>query len=132
MSVGLTGDEFRPADWPLFLELHAFTSEWKRHGLDEKTLAALHESVRRDPNANPVMSGTNGLRKIRFVEFEASRGKRGAYRALYVHFPIHGVVALVAMFGKNEKTNLTQAGRNAAAALIRQLQADLERMAEDE
>jgi hypothetical protein len=79
------------------------------------------------PSRPPVIQGTGGLRKIRFTEPGSGRGKSGAYRVCYAYFPEFGTVALVVIFGKNEKDNLTKADRNAISAVIARYRAELER-----
>lgn len=73
------------------------------------------------PNLHPVVQGTGGLRKIRFAEPGSHRGKRGAYRIGYAYFPDDHTVLLVTVWGKNEKTDLSKADRNAIAAVIEEI-----------
>jgi hypothetical protein len=118
---------FKPEEWPRFVRFPAFTREWERLGLDDAALQALEMEILKGPGRAPVIQGTGGLRKIRYNEPESSRGKRGAYRVCYVLFPEFGTIALVAVFDKAEKDNLTKADRNAIAAIIRAYRAELER-----
>ena len=78
-------------------------------------------------HCSPVVRGTGGLRKLRFVEPGAARGKSGAFRVCYAVFPEFGTVALAVVFGKNEKDDLTTADRDAVAAIIRAYRVELER-----
>lgn len=70
------------------------------------------------PDRFPVVPGTPGLRKIRFADSRSNRGKRGSYRAYFGYFPDHGIVVLFTLYGKNEKSDLTAAGRKAATAIM--------------
>ena len=58
---------------------------------------------------------------------DTKRGKRGAYRVCYVYFPEFGTIALVAIFGKTEKSDLTQADQRAIAAMIKDYQTEVQR-----
>ena len=120
-------EPFRPEEWPRFVRFPAFTRDWERLGPDDAALRALELEILADPGRPPVIRGTGGLRKLRFTEPGSGRGKSGAYRACYVGFPEFGTVALVVVFGKNEKDDLTRADRNAIAAVIRAYRAELER-----
>ncbi len=120
-------DPFKPEEWLRFVRFPAFTRDWERLGLDEAALGALEIEILKDPGHAPVIRGTGGLRKLRFAGPGTGRGKRGAYRVCYVAFLEFGTVALVVVFGKNEKDNLTPADRNAIAAMIDAYRAELER-----
>ena len=120
-------DPFKPEEWLRFVRFPAFTRDWERLGLDDTALQALETEILRDPTRPPVIRGTGGLRKIRFAAPGSGRGRSGAYRVCYVDFPEFGTVALVVVFGKNEKDNLTPADRKAIAAAIQAYRAELER-----
>jgi hypothetical protein len=124
---GNPADPFRPEEWPRFVRFPAFTRDWDHLGLDDAALRALEIKILKAPGKPPVIRGTGGLRKIRFTEPGSGRGKSGAYRVCYVHFPEFGTVALVVIFGKNEKDNLTKADRTAISAAIARFRAELER-----
>jgi len=56
----------------------------------------------------------------------SNQGKSGAFRVCYVDFEEHGVVVLITIFGKNEKSNLSSADRNGIASVIRDIEHDLD------
>lgn len=120
-------EPFDPEDWPRFVRFPAFTREWERFGLTDTALRALEVEILKDPTRAPVIRGTGGLRKVRFVEPGARRGKSGAYRVCYAVFPEFGTVALAVVFGKNEKDTLTAADRKAIAEVLRAYRDELER-----
>jgi hypothetical protein len=60
-----------------------------------------------NPEAGDVVSGTGGLRKMRFGRMADQIGKRKGIRVCYVYFKEHWTVLLVAAYDKNEKDNLT-------------------------
>jgi mRNA-degrading endonuclease RelE of RelBE toxin-antitoxin system len=118
---------FRPEDGPRFVCFPAFTRDWEQLGLDDAALRALEREIRKGPDRTPVIQGTGGLRKIRFAEPGSGRGKRGAYRVCYVVYQEFGTIALIAVFGKAEKSDLTQVDRRAIAVMIKSYRAELER-----
>jgi hypothetical protein len=119
-------EPFDPEDWPRFVRFPTFTCDWERFGLTDAALRALEVEILKDPHRAPVIRGTGGLRKVRFVEPGAGRGKSGAYRVCYAVFPEFGTVALAVVFGKNEKDNLTAADRKAIAEVLRAYRDELE------
>ena len=68
--------------------------------------------------SQPVISGTGGMRKIRFASSGSSQGKRSAFRVCYCLFPDHGIVLLTTVYGKNEKADLTAKDRAAIGQVI--------------
>ena len=111
--------EFKPSEWPTFIHLDLFDEEWKGLGLGDADLRELQEVILSGPDRSPVVRGLEGLRKIRFAPAGYGRGKRGAYRVGYVQLPEFGFILLVTVWGKNDRSDLTAADRNAIAALIK-------------
>ncbi len=58
------------------------------------------------------MSGTGGMRKMRLSAASSSRGKSGGVRVVYL--VVDATVYVVAVFAKNDKSNLTKAEQNEA------------------
>jgi hypothetical protein len=97
-----------PEDFLHFVELDEFADDWERLGLDvESDLWDLQMEIMAGPGAVPVVSGTGGLRKMRFSPSSWHRGKSGAVRVCFAYFPSHWTVLLVMAYGKGEKESLT-------------------------
>jgi hypothetical protein len=75
----------------------------------------LTERLSRDPEAGDVMKGTGGMRQLRFRT--GGRGKSGSVRVVYYYYNTSVPIFLLRVYAKNEKTNLTQAERNALRGL---------------
>lgn len=73
-----------------------------------------------NPQAAPVVSGTDGLRKMRFSPATWSTGKSGALRICYVYFSEFSQVYLLTAYPKNEKSDLTAEDKVVIQALIRE------------
>ncbi|APW58715.1 hypothetical protein [Paludisphaera borealis] len=118
--------EFDPERWLRFVRFPAFTRDWDRLGLSGEDLRQLELVILENPTRPPVVQGTGGLRKIRFAGRGSARGKSGAYRVCYVVYPDFGVIALVVVFGKKEKDDLSPADRRAVAVVIGAFREELE------
>lgn len=92
-----------------FIQLSAFSSNWKRMKLSDDDLRALESAIAEAPANAPVMRGTGGLRKIRFAPHDLSAGKSTGARVCYAYFAEFGLVYLCAVFPKNAKGNLSAA-----------------------
>ena len=81
---------------------------------DEKR--ELIDYLAENPLAGDEISGTGGVRKIRFGA--SGRGKRGGVRVIYFYggerLPIYALLA----YSKSDKTDLSPAERRAVAALV--------------
>ena len=73
--------------------------------------AALEFSLAKEPDAHPVIPGLNGVRKARWAT--RGGGKRGGVRVIYFHAVTADVVALIAIYRKNKKEDLSDAEKKA-------------------
>ena len=92
-------------------------------GLNDDDLKRLQEELLADPKIGAVMSGTGGVRKMRFA-FE-QKGKSGSARVIYVDFEIYEKIFLITAYPKNEKDNLTDAEKNEIKQMIQALENQL-------
>ena len=109
-----------------FTELPRFTATCRREGWTDDDLSALQQSLIADPHAGAVVRGAGGLRKVRFSPAGSGRGKSGAYRVGYVHFPAYETVVLIALFAKADRANFTAQERSAIGRLVRLLETEVE------
>ena len=87
--------------------------------LSEREKEDLINYLAERPGAGTLLQGTGGIRKLRWAR--AGRGKSGSVRVVYY---FHGELMplyLLAVFGKNEKTNLSKEERNALARSVKEL-----------
>ncbi|MGE6608794.1 type II toxin-antitoxin system RelE/ParE family toxin [Halomonas sp. NPDC076908] len=68
------------------------------------------------PDAGDVMVGTGGLRKIRVAA--KGHGKRGGARIIYYHFVSASQIAMLMIYSKNEREDLTDEQRRMLNAII--------------
>jgi hypothetical protein len=110
-----------------FIQLTAFRVNWKRLGLTDADMRALEIAILENPAGPPIMSGTGGLRKIRFSGESSASGKSGGARVCYVYFRQFELVYFCAVFPKNEKANLSKEEKNAYRQLMIQFEQYLAR-----
>jgi len=95
-----------PEDLLHFVYLDEFKDDWKSNYSgddDELNLWALEILIMSDREGPPVVSGTGGLRKIRFAPADKGKGKSGGIRVCYAYFPEYHIVS----YPKNRKDNLS-------------------------
>ncbi len=81
--------------------------------------ATIIDTVSTEPRCGVVIPGTGGVRKLRVAA--SGRGKRGGARVIYLFGGDNVPVFLLAVFAKNEKSDLSQAERNSLARMTAEL-----------
>jgi hypothetical protein len=72
-----------------------------------------------DPIAGDVIKGTNGLRKVRLPL--SGRGSRGGGRVIYFQVVAPATVLLLALYAKNEQSDLDDDDKRALGFLRRKM-----------
>lgn len=103
-----------------FIQTQEFVRNWERLSLQDQDLRRLELEILKNPKAGKVISGTGGLRKLRFAH--DNKGKSGSVRVCYVDFVEKETVYLITLYPKSEKDNLTRAERNNISKLIQMLE----------
>jgi hypothetical protein len=67
-----------------------------------------------------------------FASEDLDRGASGGYRVFYAVFRKYGKVVLVTLFPKNVQANLSKAGENLVAQLLREIEEELEQISREE
>lgn len=91
----------------------------------EAERATIIDMVSDDPQCGVVISGTGGVRKLRVPA--SGRGKRGGARVIYLFGGVDVPIFLMAVFAKNERSDLTQAERNELAKVTTAMLRDYRR-----
>ena len=100
-----------------FVETSVFTKQIDKLASLE-TLLELQNDLVKDPTKGNVIAGTNGARKARIGDKEKNRGKRGAFRYIYVYLDKASIIYLLVFYGKNEKDDLSKDEQKQIAALV--------------
>ena len=87
--------------------------------LDDDEQTNLVSFLAHNPTAGDVIKGTGGVRKIRWAR--EGRGKRGGLRVIYFFHSLEIPLFALAIFAKNEKTDISQSDRN----ILKRLTAEL-------
>ena len=80
---------------------------------------AIVDTVSAEPRSGVVIPGTGGVRKLRIAA--SGRGKRGGARVIYLFGGDDVPLFLLALFAKNEKSDLSQMERNKLARITAEL-----------
>ena len=82
-------------------------------------LAAIIDFLAFNPEAGDVIPGTGGIRKVRIAA--SGRGKRGGARVIYYYHSATIPLYALAVYAKNEKSDLTSGEKKALAGLVQRL-----------
>ena len=104
-----------------FIYLAPFEARRKKLGLTDEDLEALEKEILANPQAGKVMSGTGGVRKIRFAPPSWHTGKSGAARVVYFLYSAGDAVYVITVFAKNEKDNLSDADKAICRSIAERL-----------
>jgi hypothetical protein len=108
-----------PLDFLHFVELDEFSDDWERLSLSvDNDLWDLQLEIMADPESVPIVSGTGGLRKLRFSPTNWPRGKSGAVRICFAYFPKYWTVLLVMAYAKGRKESLTTSEKQGIKAYL--------------
>jgi hypothetical protein len=100
------------------IQTGAFKAEARKNGLSLDDIRLIELAIMSDPHTFPLMSGTNGLRKMRFSPSNRNTGKSGGVRVCYFVIDRANHIYLVTIFAKNEKDNLNAADKHAVSEFI--------------
>lgn len=99
----------------IFIETPIFTK--RLNGLlDDDSYAEFQRQLSFQPDAGDIIEGTGGIRKIRVAS--GGRGKRGGTRVVYYHFVAAAQIALLMIYPKSEKDDLTPAECKALKQIV--------------
>ena len=101
-----------------FFESHGFTR--KMNKINEPDLSlCIEKLLLGNPKAGKVIPGLIGIRKIRISS--EGKGKRGGYRVIYIDLPRCGRIYLLAIYGKEEKIDLTSDDKRVLRKLVEEI-----------
>jgi hypothetical protein len=86
-----------------FVETTLFTRLVAEY-LTEAEYSALQETLEANPEAGQVVPRSGGVRKLRWAA--PGRGKSAGYRVIYFVKREPGIILMLTMYAKNEKTNI--------------------------
>lgn len=99
----------------IFIETSVFTKRAKEL-LEDVAYDDLLKELLRNPSKGVLIEGTGGVRKIRVAS--KGHGTRGGARVIYYHFVSASKIAMLMVYAKNEKHDLTSDERKALKTII--------------
>lgn len=99
----------------IFIETPIFTRRL-RELLSDDSYAAFQRWLTERPDSGDVIEGTGGIRKVRVAS--SGRGKRGGARVIYYYFVSRSQIALLMIYPKNEKDDLSADERKALKDIV--------------
>jgi len=90
----------------VFVELPSF-NKYRSDYLVDDEYQSLQRSLLESPSMGNVIQGTGGLRKIRWVDKNRNKGKRGGIRIIYYWYDGGSQFWFFTIFDKNEASDIT-------------------------
>jgi hypothetical protein len=115
-----------PKDWLRFIQEDLFERCWNALNLTDEDLQALETLVMLNPDGQPVLKGTGGVRKIRFAGNHWDKGKRGGARVYYLYIPDKGLVIWLFVHLKSDQESLSEKGKKEIRSLVKEVLSILE------
>lgn len=101
------------------VRLKPYVRAMKGMGLNDVAMREIEAAIVAAPEANPMIKGLRGVRKVRFAR--PGTGKSGGGRAIYYMALKGGLLAMLTAYPKNEKDDLTPDDRRAILRAIEAL-----------
>lgn len=100
-----------------FIESPAFSRHYREY-LAEDEYRRLQDVLAANPKAGDVMPGTGGFRKVRWSDPRRGKGRRGGLRVIYFYFSADWQIWLMAVYDKDEMSDLSVAEKKALRVAI--------------
>ncbi len=102
----------------VFVELPAF-EKWRREYLTDDQFREFQLQLMANPEAGDVISGSGGVRKVRFSDARRGKGKRGGLRVIYYWWAEGAEFWLFTLYDKDEANDLTPDERKAIGRRVK-------------
>ena len=103
----------------LFVELPAFERNRSDYLTDE-AYRGLQNEMLKDPEAGDVITGTGGLRKLRYGDATRGQAKRGGLRIIYYWWDPKKQFWLFTIYDKDELSDLSPKEKAILKTLLKQ------------
>jgi hypothetical protein len=100
-----------------FIELPAFERHRSTY-LDDDQFRRVQLDLLEDPERGDLITGTGGLRKMRFGDARRGKGKRGGLRVIYYWWNRGNQFWLFAVYAKDELEDLSPADKRVLRRLL--------------
>ena len=107
----------------IFIEMSSFEKNRSKY-LSDTSYGLLQQELLVNPRKGKTISGTGGLRKIRWVDKKRGKGKRGGTRIIYYFNEKGDQFWMFLIYDKDEMTDLTRFQKKVFRnALLKEIQA---------
>lgn len=89
----------------IFVEMTTF-SKYRADYLSDESLRELQFELLANPRKGDTISGTGGLRKVRWADKKRGKGKRGGIRVIYYYYDHGDQFWLFLIYDKDEMIDL--------------------------
>ena len=103
----------------LFVELPAFERN-RSSSLTDEAYRGLQNEMLKDPEAGDVITGTGGLRKLRYGDATRGKGKRGGLRIIYYWWDPQKQFWLFTIYDKDELSDMSPKEKAILKTLLKQ------------
>lgn len=104
------------------IETAGFIKKAKRIMSSEEKSQVIN-CIAADPEAGDIIPKTGGVRKLRLAR--KGEGKSGSFRVIYYYYNPDNPIFLFSVYGKNEKSNISDAERNTLYKITREIKKEL-------
>jgi hypothetical protein len=115
-----------PEDFYYFEYLEGYVEDWQEMGLGEADLEAVEVQIMLGGKDSPVVSGTSGLRKMRFAPAGWKVGKSGGLRICFAVLEEFYTVLMIFAYSKKEFDDLSEGGKKAIGDAIDRVRKEIE------
>lgn len=109
----------------LFIHFQDFDQFWRNAKLGDEDLLEFQSYLLENPKSGVVISGSNGLRKVRWKKKHT--GKSSGIRVFYLDLEEFGTTFLISLIEKNEQENLSKAQLKILSELVQNLKDNMKR-----
>tara|TARA_R110002153_G_scaffold249448_4_gene405794 strand:- start:26 stop:358 length:333 start_codon:yes stop_codon:yes gene_type:complete len=92
--------------------------------MTSKERAELIDAIAAAPESGVIIAQTGGVRKIRIAR--EGQGKSGSFRVIYYYYTKNNPILLFTVFGKNERTNISDADKNALYKIVQSIKKEMQ------
>jgi mRNA-degrading endonuclease RelE of RelBE toxin-antitoxin system len=103
--------------WITVIEFKQFSDDAERLFTREE-LESLKNLLAINPEVGTIIPGTGGIRKLRVPLEKKGKGKRSGARVIYFYFSDDLPVALLAVYAKGEKVDLSASDKKELKTLV--------------
>ena len=101
------------------VETSEFIAQAKRF-MSEENKQDFISFIARNPSAGEIITGTGGVRKVRWAS-DPNKGKSGGSRVIYYYHNEDMPLFLFTAFSKSEQANISQNDKNQLKKIVKQL-----------